>query len=189
MQDLSRLTPPTPEHLAGAPDWTLVDMPFSSTGGASFVDGDPEGQRLRIRMYYRAEDKHLVSRVWFGPQAEGPPGHAHGGSMAAVLDHCMGISSWAAGIPVVAASITINFHRKLPLGQIITAEAHVNDVADRKVFTFGTLYLDDPDKPFATGEGLFIRQELEDFASFFDKGDAASQKAQALKSHMAKEQQ
>jgi acyl-coenzyme A thioesterase PaaI-like protein len=184
MSDLSHMVPPTPVEMGGEEGWTLVEMPFSSTGGSSFVDGDPDGHRLRVRMYFRPDDKRLVTRVWFGPQAEGPPGHAHGGSMAAVLDHCMGIASWASGVPVVAASITIGFHRKLPLGRVVTAETWVNDIAERKVFTMGYLYLDDPEKPFATGEGLFIRQEIEAFSSFFEQGAAAQAKAEDLKSRM-----
>ena len=76
-------------------------MPFSGSGGGSFVEGDPQGDRLRIRMFVRESDCRLLSKVWFGPQAEGPPGHAHGGSQAAILDHTMGVAAWVAVVRVM----------------------------------------------------------------------------------------
>jgi acyl-coenzyme A thioesterase PaaI-like protein len=184
MTDMPKIVPPRIEELEGEPDWTPVDMPFSATGGSSFVDGDPDGLRLRLRMFFRESDKHLFTRVWFGPEAEGPPRHAHGGSMAAVLDHTMGVGAWVSGIPVLAASITINFHRKLPIGTIATSETWVSDVEDRKVFTVGFLYGEDPEKPFATGEGLFIQQELDKFAGLVGEPGSKRMKMRELKDHM-----
>lgn len=161
--DVSKLEPPSVESLTPEAGWTPIEMPFSTSGGSSFVEGDPEGRRLRIRMFVRDADRRLFGKAWFGPEAEGPPGHAHGGSMAAVLDHTMGIAAWVSGIPVVAASITINFHRKLPLGAVVLSETWVEQVDGKKVYTAGRLYLDDAEKPFSSGTGVFIRQALEKF--------------------------
>ena len=36
----------------------------------------------------------------------GPPGHVHGGAMAAALDEAMGAVCWMNGHPVVAATIS-----------------------------------------------------------------------------------
>lgn len=161
--DVSKLVPPAIEELTAEPGWTPVEMPFSTSGGSSFVEGDPEGRRLRIRMFVREADRRLFAKVWFGPEAEGPPAHAHGGSMAAVLDHTMGIAAWVSGNPVVAASITINFHRKLPLGHVVLSETWVEKIDGKKVHTVGRLYLEDSEKPFGSGTGVFIKQELEAF--------------------------
>ena len=77
--------------------WTPID-PLGSVGtGRSFVSGEPDGDRLRVCYYRRDRDGALVGKIWFGPGAEGPPGHAHGGSMAAVLDEAMGAGAWLAG--------------------------------------------------------------------------------------------
>lgn len=93
--------------------WTPIE-PLESVGtGRSFVSGEPSGDRLRVRYYRRERDRALVGKIWFGPGAEGPPGHAHGGSMAAVLDEAMGAGAWLAGHAVVAAKLTINFRRML----------------------------------------------------------------------------
>jgi len=161
--DLSKIVAPDLEQIPAEEGWTPIEMPFLTKGGASFVGGDPQGHRLRIRMFVRESDYRLRSKVWFGPQAEGPPGHAHGGSQAAVLDHTMGIAAWVAGHPVLAASITIDFRQKLPLGKILNVETWVSEREGKKVFTAGRIYNEDFEKPYSTGEGIFILQRLESF--------------------------
>jgi acyl-coenzyme A thioesterase PaaI-like protein len=145
-----------------------VDTPFGTDAGKSFVEGDPNGKRLRVQMFMRETDRRLISKIWFGPDAEGPPGHAHGGSMAAVLDHTMGVACWVEGYPVVAASITINFIKGLPLSAMYTVENWVERVDGKKVFAAGKIFLDDTEDPYATGSGLFIHKSLEDFRSLAD---------------------
>ena len=127
--------------------------------------------------FARESDCRLFSKAWFGPQAEGPPGHAHGGSVAAVLDHTMGVAAWVAGYPVLGASITINFLKKLPLGEIVTVETWVSGRDGKKVTTQGRIYDADPNAPYSTGEGIFILQRLEAFTKLVGHGDE-------LKSHM-----
>lgn len=140
---------------AAEPEWE----PLAALGAVgltrSFVSGDPDGDRLRVRYYRRVADGSLIARVWFGPGAEGPPGHVHGGAMAAVLDEAMGASAWLAGHAVLAASITIQFRAMLPLGSIVTVEAGVTNVDGRKVTTRGRM-LGADGVTRAEGEGLFI---------------------------------
>ena len=184
MADLTELRAPAIAELTAEDGWTPIEMPFSSAGGASFVEGDPEGQRLRIRQFVRESDKRLFAKVWFGPQAEGPPGHAHGGSMAAVLDHTMGVGAWVAGYPVLAASITINFVAKLRLGTIAIAECGVERVEGRKIFTFGKLYVEDPGNAVATGTGLFILQQIEQFAGLLAADAIVSENLERAQNNM-----
>jgi acyl-CoA hydrolase len=130
------------------------------------VSGETEGDRLRI-WYFRneAEANALYAKVWFGLGAEGPPGHAHGGSMAAVLDESMGFCAWMAGHSVVAASLNISFHKRLPLERVLIVEARVDQVVDTRVTTIGRIYAPDSGDRFASAEGLFITQPLESFGS------------------------
>ncbi len=184
MIDLSKLVPPAISDLTPEEGWSPIEMPFSSSGGSSFVDGDPDGRRIRIRQFVRESDKRLFAKVWFGPQAEGPPGHAHGGSMAAVLDHTMGIGAWVAGHPVLAATITINFHAKLRLGTVVLSECWVDRIDGKKVYTIGRLYADDPERPFASGQGLFILQGIEAFKGLLAKDATVSENIDRAQANM-----
>lgn len=112
-----------PEALDGEPGWTPLVQFNQMFGTRSFLDDDPD--RLLLRYYHDPArgDGHTVVRVWFGPGAEGPPGHVHGGAMAAVLDEAMGTAALLRGKPSVAAEITCRFLAMLPLGVVATAEA------------------------------------------------------------------
>ena len=67
-------------------------VPLALEGGQrSFVSGKPQSGLLRVHYFERQGDDAIVGRAWFGPGAAGPPGHAHGGSIAAVLDEAMGV--------------------------------------------------------------------------------------------------
>ena len=136
--------------------WIAIEPIVSVGTGRSFVSGEPDGDRLRVRYFRRERDGALVGKIWFGPGAEGPPAHAHGGSMAAVLDEAMGAAAWMAGHRVVAAQLDTSFRRMLPLGTDATLEAWVERVDERKVCTRGWL-LDGEGQPFAEARALFLK--------------------------------
>jgi acyl-coenzyme A thioesterase PaaI-like protein len=120
--------------------WVAVPFPRNFGQGRSFVSGETTGDRLIVHYFAEENAEVLRALVWFGPGAEGPPGHAHGGSMAAVLDEGMGFAGWHAGYPVVAATITVNFRQKLPLDLVHGVECRVDRVEEKKIFTRGRIY-------------------------------------------------
>lgn len=121
----------------------------------SFVSGDPAGDRLRVAYWHDPATGELRARVWFGPGAEGPPGHAHGGSIAAVLDEVMGVCAWQQGRRVVAARLDISFLLPLPLGLDVTAKAQVTAIEGRRVTVHGQV------GHYAKATGLFIEVRSE----------------------------
>lgn len=168
-----------PPAVVPEPGWTPID-PFRLEGGAgSFVTGrgrdgePPDGDRLRVRYFLRAGDSRLVGRAWFGPGAQGPPGHAHGGAIAAVLDEAMGAAAWVAGHVAVAARLDTSFLRMLPLGTDATLEAWVEREQGRKIWTAGRL-LDGAGEPFATASGLFIELPPERFRPLLEQAANAA---------------
>lgn len=154
-----------PPEFQPEPGWQLLKFPRKFSVGRSFVSGDIDGDRLRIWYFLRDEDAMLCAKVWFGIGAEGPPGHAHGGSMAAVLDEAMGFASWVAGHPVVAATITVNFRHKLPLETVFRVEAWVEQVENKKVITKGRIFDPETERVFSDAEGIFIKQPIEKFGN------------------------
>jgi acyl-coenzyme A thioesterase PaaI-like protein len=125
--------------LGGEPGWIPFDAPSLVGESLRFVSGDPKGNRFRVN-YYRDEEKHLHARIWFGPETEGPPGHAHGGAVAAVLDEALGLAAWAAGYAIVVGNLNISFRTMLPLQQVVTLESRVVSAVGRKVMVHGRLF-------------------------------------------------
>lgn len=146
--------PPGPELEHAEDGWTPRVRRSYQSPGRSFVSGEPDGERLRVR-YYTLGDNSIIGRCWFGPDAEGPPGHAHGGSMAALLDEAMGGAAWASGRTVVAGEITVRFKAMLPLGTVATFQAAITEQRGRRVQVEGRLW--GPDGTVhATSKGAFI---------------------------------
>lgn len=122
--------------LRGESDWIDFDAPALVGSSLRFISGDPQGERFRVR-YYRDAAQQLKARVWFGPDTEGPPGHAHGGAIAAVLDEVLGLSGWAAGHAIVVANLNVSFRNLLPLQTVVTVESEVVSINGRKVLVKG----------------------------------------------------
>lgn len=150
-------------------DWIPLDahpvgQVIAAFAARSFVSGDPAGERLRVRYAVRPgafdgstapHPARLRAEVWFGPRAEGPPGHAHGGSVAAVLDEAMGLAVWLAHRPAVAAHLAIDFRAPVPSGTTArvettpgAADARKGAATGRVVGADGTVY--------AEGRGVFV---------------------------------
>jgi acyl-coenzyme A thioesterase PaaI-like protein len=126
-------------ELAGEPGWTKFDAPALVGDSLRFVSGDPTGGRFRVR-YYRNEAGTLVARVWFGPETEGPPGHAHGGSIAAVLDEVLGLAAWAAGHAVVVGKLNVHFQKLLPLRTVVQVDSSIVSAEGRKILVHGRIH-------------------------------------------------
>lgn len=136
------------------PTWTPFDAPSLVGKSLRFVSGDPQGNRFRLR-YYRDANNALVALAWFGEETEGPPGHAHGGSMAAVLDEVLGLAAWAAGFPIVVGNLNVHFRRLLPLKLVARVETEIVSVKGRKVLVRGRL-CDDTGNLYAEADCLCI---------------------------------
>jgi len=132
------LKPCPPVDLSGDPGWVPFDAPSLVGTSLRFVSGEPGGDRYRVR-YYRNQQGMLRARIWFGPETEGPPGHAHGGSMAAVLDEVLGLAAWAAGYPIVVGNLNVSFRNLLPLKQVVTVESEIVSAEGRKVMVHGRI--------------------------------------------------
>lgn len=132
------------------PGWEPV-IPFPSAEGTFLADGD----RVRLAYFRKPDEPVLYAKAWFGKNTMGPPGHVHGGAMAATLDEAMGAVCWMNGFQVVAATITITFVAMLPIDTETIVEATIEGTERRKISLRSTLK-DQAGKMIAEGTGLFI---------------------------------
>ncbi len=92
-----------------------------------------------------------VGSVRFGAAYEGPPGHVHGGFVAAMFDELLGRSQGSAGF---TAYLTTTFRKPTPLFRELTLRAWVDRVEGRKRWIKGTCHLGD--LLLTEAEGLFV---------------------------------
>ena len=135
--------------------------------GLCFICGSENPKGLGIR-WHVVEDGSITTEVTLKLSEQGPPGHAHGGVLAAILDEIMGTAAWRAGYMVMAANLNIDFRLPVPLGVPLSVKGMVTGQERRKVYTLAHIRL--PDGQIATvGKGLFVEAK-EMFASSEDSG-------------------
>lgn len=132
------------------PGWEPA-TPFPSPQDTFLADGD----RVRLAYFRKPGEPNLFAKAWFGAKTMGPPGHVHGGAMAATLDEAMGAVCWMNGHKVVAATITINFLALLPIETETIVEARIEKIERRKVHLRSKI-TDPSGRIVSEGSGLFI---------------------------------
>ena len=130
----------------------------------SFVSG--EGGKRSFEVDYRINGSGVLrASIVFKGGSTGPPGHAHGGATAAVLDESMGIACWFKGIPVVTKRLTVDFIKMVPVGSITELRTEVDDRGEGDVKTRSRLTDVTGEKVYATAEGRYARVPLSRFGN------------------------
>ena len=100
------------------------------------------------------DDDTVVGVGTLGDAYEGPPGHVHGGFVAAMLDELLGFVQSLAGNPGMTARLSIAFRSPTPLHRPLRLEARLLKVDGRKILTKATIH--DGDRLCAEADGLFV---------------------------------
>ncbi|MBL8050091.1 MAG: PaaI family thioesterase [Anaerolineales bacterium] len=121
--------------------------------GWCFVCGKDNPHSIGLTWFI--EDGILTSEIILNEAQQGPPGYAHGGASAAILDEAMGLVVWAAGHKVAAVNLDINYHKPLPLHQKILIEARIAQIDERKIFSVGEIRTADSTVT-VSGSGIYV---------------------------------
>ena len=105
----------------------------------------------------------VEGHVNFGVPYEGPPGHVHGGFLAAAFDEVLGMAQSLTGNPGMTGTLTIRYRKPTPLLKELVFDARVERVEGRKIITRGTVASDGV--VTAEAEGIFIAVGHERFMS------------------------
>lgn len=110
----------------------------------------------------RSGHPQIVGTACFGPQYEGPPGHVHGGYLAAAFDEVLGFAQSLGGKPGLTGTLTIRYRSPTPLRVELALRGWVERVEGRKIFTRGTIHAGD--RLCAEAEAIFISIDFEKMA-------------------------
>lgn len=101
---------------------------------------------------------HVGGSVVFGAAYEGPPGHAHGGLVAAMFDELLGFALLS---PSFTGTLTVRYRKPTPLHKTLTLKAWPERVEGRKRTIKGTCH--DGQTLLSESEGIFIAPREGDF--------------------------
>lgn len=100
------------------------------------------------------EGPKVCADVTFGHAYEGPPGHVHGGLVAAALDELLGATQALSGSPGMTAQLDISYRAPTPLHVPLRLESTLDAVEGRKIYTSGRIM--NGEVVCAEATGLFI---------------------------------
>lgn len=107
----------------------------------------------------RGEFGSVTGEAVFNELYEGPPGHCHGGFIAAAFDEVLGMAQSLTGRPGMTGKLNITYRSPTPLNVPIHFVGWVEKVDGRKIFTKGTAH--NGETLCAESEGLFLSMPAE----------------------------
>jgi len=122
--------------------------------GPCFVCGSDNPHSIGLT-WYTDDNGTILSEFTLNEAQQGPPGYAHGGASAAILDEAMGAAVWRAGFNVAVVNLELNYRRPVPLGQPLKLEARLSGQEGRKVFAAGEILLQDGTVA-VSGRGIYV---------------------------------
>ncbi len=114
---------------------------------------NPDGMLLRFT--YDEERDCFVCRFRLGKRYTGPPGHAHGGIIATVLDEAMGKVNKLRHVIAVTSEMTVNYLKPVPLNKPLRVESREQNVTGRRHVNVAQI-LNQKNEVLARSRGLFI---------------------------------
>ena len=109
----------------------------------------------------------VIGSVRFGQAYEGPPGHVHGGFIAAAFDEVLGYTQSLTGNPGMTGTLTVVYRSPMPLHTELRFEGRVDRVEGRKIFAVATLHAGG--RLCAESEGIFISLGREHFRKLAER--------------------
>ncbi len=117
----------------------------------------PLAPPLRMEVLDRGVEgeERVEGRVRFGYAYEGPPGHVHGGYVAAIFDELLGYTQTLSGEVGLTGKLTVRFREPTPLHTDLRLVGRLKKAEGRYILTRGEVYAGE--KRTADAEGLFVR--------------------------------
>jgi len=134
-----------------------------------FACGKNNSEGMHLRFAYDEERDCFVCRFRLGKRYTGPPGHAHGGIIATILDEAMGKVNKLRHVVALTSTITVDYLKPVPLNKPLRVESREIKVKGR-YHTNSAEILNSKNEVLARSKGLFIAIDPHKmFAKFVDR--------------------
>jgi uncharacterized protein (TIGR00369 family) len=128
---------------------------------------NPDGMHLKFT--YDEERNFFVCHFRLGKRYTGPPGHAHGGIIATILDEAMGKVNKLRHVVALTSQITVDYLKPVPLNKPLRVESREVRVRGRRHINMAEI-LNLKGEVLARSRGLFIAIDPEKmFAKFVER--------------------
>ena len=129
---------------------------------------NPEGMKLKF--YLNEESRRAVCEFKLSRRYTGPPGHAHGGIIATILDEAMGKVNKFRNVVALTKKMEIEYMKPVPLGKKLTVSGREQEVNGRIHINVAEIS-NENGEILARSTGTFIAVDVgRIFARFVDAG-------------------
>ena len=141
---------PKPSHGRGHDTrYVRLQKNYCFACGKNNVDG------MRLKFAYDEQRNCFVCRFRLRKRFTGPPGHAHGGIIATILDEAMGKVNRLREVVALTSQITVDYLRPVPLNRPLRVESREISVRGRRHIHMAEI-LNDKNEVLARSRGTFI---------------------------------
>lgn len=127
-----------------------------SHGALNRCFGCGERNKTGLRLRFYVDEEHvIVCRVRLARRFEGPPGHAHGGVIATLLDEAMSKANRQFGVLAMTRQMEVEYLKPVPLGvRLLLTGRHAG--AEGRKHSCEAELTNEKGEVLARGKALFI---------------------------------
>ncbi len=114
---------------------------------------NPEGMHLKFSL--DEASRTFVARLRLPRRFQGPPGHAHGGIIATILDEAMGKVNRLRSLVALTSEMKVEYLKPVPLGQPLIVEGREVRKRGRRLLHAAELR-DEHGQVLARSRGTFV---------------------------------
>ncbi|MGH9504412.1 MAG: PaaI family thioesterase [Terriglobales bacterium] len=133
-----------------------------------FACGPDNPAGMHLKFTFDQQRQKFVCRFRLDQRYTGPPGHCHGGIIAAILDEAMGKVNKLRNVIALTKQMSIDYLRPVPLNQSLRVESHEVSVRGRRHVNTGEI-LNQKGEVLARGRAVFIAVDPRRFEKFVNK--------------------
>ena len=132
-----------------------------SHGALNRCFGCGQTNRNGLRLKFFVDEEHtIVCRVRLARRFEGPPGHAHGGIIATLLDEAMSKANRQFGVLAMTRQMEVEYLKPVPLGARLMLTGRHTGSSERKHYCEAQI-ANESGEVLARAKGLFIAVDPE----------------------------
>ena len=135
-----------------------------------FACGKDNPHGMHLKFYIDEVKRVAVCNVKLARRYQGPPGHAHGGIIAVILDEAMGKINKLSNVIALTKSMNVEYLKPVPLGQPLTVTGRAQNIVGREHTNLAEI-TNQAGEVLARSTGLFIAVDV---AKMFSKYLGAS---------------
>jgi len=136
-----------------------------------FVCGPDNPDGMHLEFTHHPARNTFVCEFRLPPRFTGPPGHAHGGIIAAILDESMAKINRLRQVVAMTAEMTLEYLKPVPLETPLVAESREESVRGRIHWRVGEIRNQDG-MVLARSRGKFVAVDPSRFSLAQDLGEA-----------------